>query len=178
MCSLTIEWVVLLQNVFSYYRMCSLTTECVLLLQNVFSYCCLWAVLHLSSLKMLLHLSISGRLPVAGHGRFDNHPLCQPKCVSMCSLTVECVLLLYNRMCSLTVECVLLLYYRMCSLTTERVAESACARESDKESERVCERERQREWARVRERATKRVSVLCVANMSTSLHHTSCVLLL
>ena len=26
----------LVQNVFSYYRMCSLTTECVLLLQNVF----------------------------------------------------------------------------------------------------------------------------------------------
>ena len=32
------ECVLLLQNVFSYYRMCSLTTECVLLLQNVFSY--------------------------------------------------------------------------------------------------------------------------------------------
>ena len=50
MCSLTTECVLLLQNVFSYYkrvwrsvlqkyyRMCSLTTECVLLLQNVFSY--------------------------------------------------------------------------------------------------------------------------------------------
>ena len=34
------ECVLLLQNVFSYYRMCSLTTECVLLLQNVFSYAC------------------------------------------------------------------------------------------------------------------------------------------
>ena len=32
------ECVLLLQNVFSYYRMCSLTPECVLLLQNVFSY--------------------------------------------------------------------------------------------------------------------------------------------
>jgi hypothetical protein len=32
-----IECVLLLQNVFSYYRLCSLTTECVLLLQNVFS---------------------------------------------------------------------------------------------------------------------------------------------
>ena len=31
MCSLTIEHVLLLQNMFSYYRMCSLTTECVLL---------------------------------------------------------------------------------------------------------------------------------------------------
>jgi len=38
MCSLTIECVLLLQNVSSSYRMCSLTTECVLLLQNVFSY--------------------------------------------------------------------------------------------------------------------------------------------
>jgi len=52
MCSLTIECVLLLQNVFShqeltkagrrwrcvsYYRMCSLTIECVLLLQYVFS---------------------------------------------------------------------------------------------------------------------------------------------
>ena len=36
--SLTIECVLLLQNVFSFYRMCSLTIECVLLLQNVFSY--------------------------------------------------------------------------------------------------------------------------------------------
>jgi len=34
----TTECVLLLQNVFSYYRTCSLTTECVLLLQNVFSY--------------------------------------------------------------------------------------------------------------------------------------------
>ena len=32
------ECVLLLQNVFAYYRMCSLTIECVLLLQNVFSY--------------------------------------------------------------------------------------------------------------------------------------------
>ena len=32
LCSLTIECVLLLQNVFSYYRMCSLTIECVLLL--------------------------------------------------------------------------------------------------------------------------------------------------
>ena len=49
----------------------------------------------------------------------------------MCSLTIECVLLLqivfsYCRLCSLTTECVLLLenvfsYYRMCSLTTECV---------------------------------------------------------
>ena len=31
MCSLTIECVLLLQNVFSYNRMCSLTLECVLL---------------------------------------------------------------------------------------------------------------------------------------------------
>jgi len=37
-CSLTTECVLLLQNVFSYYRMCSLTMECVLLLWNVFSY--------------------------------------------------------------------------------------------------------------------------------------------
>ena len=28
----------LLKNVFSYYRMCSLAVECVLLLQNVFAY--------------------------------------------------------------------------------------------------------------------------------------------
>jgi len=34
----TIECVLLLSNVFSYYRLCSLTKECVLLLQNVFSY--------------------------------------------------------------------------------------------------------------------------------------------
>ena len=34
MCSLTTECVLLLQNVFSYYRMCCLTTECVLLLQK------------------------------------------------------------------------------------------------------------------------------------------------
>ena len=34
MCSLTTECVLLLQNVFSYYRMCSLTTECVLLLHR------------------------------------------------------------------------------------------------------------------------------------------------
>jgi len=33
LCSLTTECVLLLQNVFSYYRMCSLTTECVLLLR-------------------------------------------------------------------------------------------------------------------------------------------------
>ena len=45
MCSLPVECVLLLQNVFPYYRMstchhhlCSLTTECVPLLQNVFSY--------------------------------------------------------------------------------------------------------------------------------------------
>ena len=41
------ECVLLLENVFSYYRMCSLTIECVLLLQNVFSYyrvCCGWIV--------------------------------------------------------------------------------------------------------------------------------------
>ena len=40
MCSLTMECVLLLRNVFSYsYRMCSLTTEYVLLLlQNAFSY--------------------------------------------------------------------------------------------------------------------------------------------
>ena len=31
MCSLTIECVLLLYNVFSYYRMCSLTVECFLL---------------------------------------------------------------------------------------------------------------------------------------------------
>jgi len=64
MCSLTTECVLLLQNVFSYYRVCSLAIECgavqalldrsvcVLLLQNVFSY------------------------------------------YRMCSLTIECVLLL------------------------------------------------------------------------------------
>jgi hypothetical protein len=37
MCSLAIECVLLLSNVFSCYRMCSLAIECVLLLSNVFS---------------------------------------------------------------------------------------------------------------------------------------------
>jgi len=37
MCSLTIDCVLVLYNVFSYGRMCSLTIDCVLLLQNVFS---------------------------------------------------------------------------------------------------------------------------------------------
>ena len=38
MCSLTMECVLLLWNVSSYYGMCPLTMECVLLLWNVFSY--------------------------------------------------------------------------------------------------------------------------------------------
>ena len=43
MCSLTTEYVLLLQNVFTYYRICSLLHSgkcalCALLLQNVFSY--------------------------------------------------------------------------------------------------------------------------------------------
>ena len=35
---LPVECALLLENVFSYYRMCSLTIECVLLLWTVFSY--------------------------------------------------------------------------------------------------------------------------------------------
>ena len=37
-CVCALVCVLLLQNVFSYYRMCSLTTKCVLFLQNMFSY--------------------------------------------------------------------------------------------------------------------------------------------
>ena len=40
MCSLTVECVLLLWDVFSYYGMCSLTMGCVLLLWDVFSYSC------------------------------------------------------------------------------------------------------------------------------------------
>jgi hypothetical protein len=95
MCSLTIECVLLLWNVFSYYRMCSLTIECVLLLSNVFSY------YRMCSLTVECVLLLSN---VFSYYR-------------MCSLTTKCVLLLsnvfsYYRMCSLSIEFVLLLWMR------------------------------------------------------------------
>ena len=49
MCSLAIECVLLLQNVFSCYRMCSLAIECVLLLQNVFSFYRITETMHRAS---------------------------------------------------------------------------------------------------------------------------------
>ena len=110
-------------------RMCPLTTECVLLLQNVFS--------NHSSLKarfvefrflgfwslgfMCIHIDISICK--------DRGSLCPASSDHrMCSLTTECVLLLWNGsegrfvLRPLTTECVLLpqnvfSYYRMCSLT-------------------------------------------------------------
>ena len=82
MCSLPTERVLLLQNVFSYYRTCSLTTERVLLLQNVFSY------YRMCSLRYLAD-------DFSVHG-YDASVHAQQNVFSyyrMCSLTTECVLL-------------------------------------------------------------------------------------
>ena len=99
------ECVLLLQNVFSYYRMCPLTTECVLLLQNVFS-----------SLEcVLLIQNVFSSLVPAQHGLLLKR---QPLLLHACfNLLLENVFS-YYRMFSLTTECVLLLqnvfsYYRM-----------------------------------------------------------------
>jgi len=83
----------------SYCRMCSLTVECVLLLQNVFS--------------DLLELSLGTgalvsycRMCSFTTGALTYQSVWQARCVSsyyrMCSLSIECVLLLQNVFCDLS----------------------------------------------------------------------------
>ena len=120
--SLTIECILLLQNAFSYYRMCSLTTRCVLVQRHTCGPCCATFTTLPNDARTRRTWYTCNTCSTCNRMR----SLTMYAINRMRFLTMQCVLLVHSGMRSLATECVLSQqnassYSRMCSLTCSRL---------------------------------------------------------